>query len=212
MVFRGDLARRMVPIDLDAKTEHPETRSDFTHKRLLDWVRAERPRLVVAALTVLRAFYAAGCPKEPDIAEFGGFEAWSDVVCHVLLWCGWDDPCGGRKNIEAESDPAYEALAALLHCWKECYWDGEACTLKTIVQDIERRKTADPNAINPPNAWNDLHEALSAYDGRYDGKRLDTKRIGNALRTIEGRVLDGVRLMRRGEDHRAAKWTRDVLK
>ncbi len=97
MVFRGDLARRMVPIDLDAKTEHPETRSDFTHKRLLDWVRAERPRLVVAALTVLRAFYAAGCPKEPDIAEFGGFEAWSDVVCHVLLWCGWDDPWFCRK-------------------------------------------------------------------------------------------------------------------
>src|SRR6185503_2006750 len=92
MSFIGDMARRVVPIDLDAKSEHPELRSDFTHSPLLDWVTAERPRLVTAGLTVVRAFFVAGCPREPDIPEYGSFEQWSDLIRHALLWCGWEDP------------------------------------------------------------------------------------------------------------------------
>lgn len=212
MVFNGDLARRVVPIDLDAKSEHPELRSDFTHSPLLQWVRTERPRLVVAALTVLKAFFVAGCPKEPEIPEYGSFEQWSDLIRHALLWCGWEDPCNGRKHLEAESDPAYEALAALLSAWVDCYPDGEARTLKTIVQDIERRKVGDPNAITPPNAWNDLHDALTAYDATYRGKALDTTQIGNALRKIEGRVLDGQQLVRCGTSHKVALWKREQIR
>ena len=212
MTFIGDMARRVIPIDLDAKTEHPEARSDFTHRRLLDWVGAERPRLVTAALTVLRAFWVAGCPQEPETSEYGSFEPWSDLIRHSLLWCGLPDPCGGRTNIEAESDPAYEALATLLTCWGVCYPHGTPRTLKTITQDAVTRRTADPKPLDPANEWNDLFDALAAYDSKHDGKRLDTKRIGNALRTIEGRVLDGVRLVRRGTSNNVTLWKREGVK
>jgi putative DNA primase/helicase len=212
MTFRADTVRRVIPIDLDAKSEHPELRSDFTHSPLLDWVTAERPRLVVAALTVLRAFFHAGCPKEPEVPEYGSFETWSNLIRHSLIWCELPDPCDGRKNLESESDPQYEALANLLECWKECYPKGEAQTLKRIIQDIEHYRTPEPSTANPPNDWDALRDALGAYDAKYDGKRLDAKRIGNALRTIEGRVLDGVRLVRSGKDHNAALWKREILR
>ena len=89
----------------------------------------------------------------------------------------------------------------------------DARTLKVITQDIERRRTPDPNALTPGNEWNALHDALSAYDSKYDGKRLDNTRIGNALRIIEGRVLDGQRLIRKGEDKHAkgTLWKREII-
>jgi putative DNA primase/helicase len=212
MTFVGDMVRRVVPIDLDPKVEHPEQRGDFRHTPLLEWVKKERPQLVVAALTVLKAFFHAGCPKQPNVTEFGSFEAWSNLIRHSLIWAGFPDPCEGRKNLEEESDTSYEALATLLHCWADCYPDTQARTLKVITQDIERRKTPDPSAVTPANEWNALHEALSTYDSKYDGKRLDTKRIGNALRTIEGRVLDNQRLIRAGEFRRATEWKREIVK
>jgi hypothetical protein len=212
MTFVGDMVRRVVPIDLDPKIEHPEERGGFRHTPLLEWVNAERPRLVVAALTILKAFFHAGCPKQPDIPEFGSFERWADLIRHGLIWAGFSDPCAGRKNLEEESDTSYEALAALLQCWADCYPDTQARTLKVITQDIERRQTPEPSALTPANEWNALHDALSTYDGKYDGKRLDTKRIGNAMRSIEGRVLDNQRLIRTGEYRKVALWKREVLK
>ena len=56
MQFKGDTARRIVPIDLDPKMEKPEERIGFKHNPLLPWVQQERPRLTVAALTIVKAF------------------------------------------------------------------------------------------------------------------------------------------------------------
>src|SRR5262249_48959668 len=76
---KGDTARRVVPIDLESLLERPQDRKDFQHPMLLEWVRQEYPRLVSAALTVLRAYFVAGCPKQN--VTYGSFEAWSDLVC-----------------------------------------------------------------------------------------------------------------------------------
>jgi len=52
----ADLCRRILPIRLDPQCESPEKRKfDFDPT---DLVRDNRPRLVTAALTVLRAYYA----------------------------------------------------------------------------------------------------------------------------------------------------------
>ncbi len=60
LVFRGDLGRRVIPIDLEARVEFPEDRSGFQHVDLKAYVRERRPELVRAALTVLRAYHIAG--------------------------------------------------------------------------------------------------------------------------------------------------------
>jgi hypothetical protein len=203
LIFKGDTARRAVPIDLDSKVEKPEERTGFTHARLLDYTRANRPALVAAALTVLRAYFVAGCPRQ-GLSEYGSFEAWSDLIRHALVWAGEPDPCEGRAHIVAESDTGHEALATLLHCWFKCY-ETRAVTLKTIFQDIECRAVKDVAELTPSNDWNALAEALSAYDERSDGRRLDARRIGNGLRKIEGRVLENRRLTTAGKAHGTVK-------
>ena len=209
MVFRGDMARRVVPIDLDPKMEKPEERDGFQHSPLLPWILQERPKLVIEALTILKAYFVAGCPSQP-IKPLGSFEEWSTLIRQALIWAGEPDPCEGRKNLEAESDPHYEALAVLLEAWQKCY-KTKAMTLKQAMQDIGLCAVATPDAINPPNDWNELQDALSTYDSRYDGKRLNTTRIGNAIRPFEGRVLGDKRLVRDGTYQRAAKWRIDLV-
>jgi hypothetical protein len=207
MSFRGDMARRVLPIDLEALVEKPEERTGFKHSPLLEWVQQQHPSLVTAALTVLRAYFVAGRPSQG--VTYGSFESWSDLVRSALLWAGQPDPCEGRQNIEAESDEDYQKLSTLLTCWHQCY-EQRIVTLKHIVDDITVRATPAPT---PANEWNRLHDALSEFDARYDGKRLDVHRIGNALRKVERRVIGSLRLVRAGTAHGGAtEWRIQALR
>jgi len=207
MQFKGDTARRVVPIDLDPQMERPEERDGFRHSPLLPWVRQERPRLVVAALTLIRAYFEAGCPAQ-GVKPFGSFEAWSDLVRQALIWAGEADPCEGRKDLEAESNPEFETLATLLTCWQACY-PTTAITLKRVIQDTGQYEERDPRA--PPNQWNNLRAALGACDPKYDGKVVNTRAVGDALRVWQGRVVENKRFVRDGEEHRAIKWCVQVI-
>jgi hypothetical protein len=204
MSFKGDMSRRAIPLDLEALQERPEERTGFQHSPLLDWVKQHHPQLVAAALTILRAYFVAGCPRQGVV--LGSFEAWSDLVRSSLIWCGLPDPCEGRKDIEAESDEDYQKLSALLVCWYDCYGE-RAVTIKHAVDDSGVRATTTPDALTPANEWNRLHDALAEFDSKYDGKRLNTTRIGQALKTVEKRVIGKRRLLRAGTAHGgAAEW------
>ena len=180
MQFQGDTARRIVPIDLDPKMERPEERTNFTHTPLIPWVQQQRPRLTVAALTIVKAYFEAGCPAQ-GITAMGSFEQWSDLIRHALVWAGEADPNEGRKDLEAESNPEYEQLAQLLQAWEVCYpipqgkARSEAKTLKEVLADIAALKAMDkppvtPGKPNTPNDYDALQDALGALDRHYDGK------------------------------------------
>lgn len=205
--YRGDMVRRVVPIALDPQMERPEERTDFRHPRLEEWVRSERPRLVVAALTILRAYFVAGCPAQ-ELTPYGSFEGWSGLVRHALVWLGEADPCAGRKDLAAQTDENYERLAALLGAWEKCYPTTPAVTINRIQQDIAFH--ASHNA-QTPGEWNELHAALIPFDKKFDGKSLSTHRIGNALRPIEGRVIDHKRLKRHGKDGHQTRWRLETV-
>jgi hypothetical protein len=195
--YVGDVARRVVPIAIDPKMERPEERTGFTHPDLLAWVKQERPRLTVEALTIVKAYFEAGCPAQ-GLTPLGSFEAWSDLIRQALVWAGEADPCEGRKTIEAMSNPEYETLGALLYAWGECYQD-KSITLNAIIDDCQMyAQHTGPEIAR--NKWNELQDALGACDQRYDGKRLDARKIGNALRAWQGRVIDRKRLIMDGKD------------
>ena len=150
-----------------------------------------------------RAYILAGKPDK--LPRIGTFTDWSDIVRSALVWTGLPDPCEGRHTLEAESDPGYENLARLLHCWQACY-QGQAVTLNHAIQDIAHRGLDTSLIVNTANEWNDLYEALAALDSRHDGKRLDARRIGFALRAIKGRVIGKQRFVQNGTYDRAVRW------
>lgn len=205
--YRGDMTRRVVPIALDPQMEKPEERSGFAHPALEAWVTQERPRLVICALTILRAYFVAGRPAQ-GLTPYGSFQPWSDLVRSAVVWLGEADPCEGRQDLAAQTDESYERLASLLTTWEACYplktdRTSSAKTLKQVKQEIALYAA---NKDQVPNAWDDLHVALAAFDKRYDGKSLNAHLIGNALRTIEGRVVSQKRLKRCGEDRHQSLW------
>lgn len=87
----GDTGRRTLVVNLLASQEHPEQRTGFLHPDLQAWILRERPSLVCDALTVIRAYCAAGMPVS-SMPNWGSYEAWSRVVRGMLLWLGQPDP------------------------------------------------------------------------------------------------------------------------
>ena len=83
----GDAVRRTLVSDLDAGVEHPEDRVFDMH--LLAELRRDRVELVVAALTLLRAYAMAGRPQQPSCrVPLGSFEDWCGWVRQPLVWAG----------------------------------------------------------------------------------------------------------------------------
>ncbi len=95
MLYAADTARRALPIRLESSEESPESRSHFRYNNLLDHSLQNRPHYVFRCLTLLRAYFAAGCPPQQNGA-WGSFDKWSCIIRGALVWAGADDPQGNR--------------------------------------------------------------------------------------------------------------------
>lgn len=193
--YKGDMARRVIPIALDPKMEHPEERADFKRPHLLEYVRAHRPELVMAALTIVRAYVVAGKP-DMGVTPFGSFEAWSTVIRQALIWTGLPDPCLGRKDVEDTSDLDLGDLGEVLTCWQTCYGE-QVKTLSAVQQELAMNRSGTAVA----NQWDALHDALGSFDPRYSATQpLNMKAIGKAFSKHVGRIVDGRKLVHGGKD------------
>ncbi|MCC6738417.1 MAG: hypothetical protein IT452_05180 [Planctomycetia bacterium] len=198
----GDLVRRVVPIDLDRQEERPEEHSGFKHPNLLEWVRENRPRLVVAGLTILRAFDVAGRPQAPTLSPFGSFEAWSALIRSCLIWLGEEDPTLGREELRERADPVREAQAELMQAWFERYGDQPISMheLAGSASQWRGRHTAGDNEEPSTTAVDQrdqrLRAALGMIEPSFASGRPDVRALGQRLRMLKGRILGGLRLER----------------
>jgi hypothetical protein len=128
LVFAGDTSRRAVICRLDAQVERPDTRTfDFDcHAEVL----AERPQLVVDALTILLAYHLAGrpCSLQP-MGSFADYE-W---IRGALVWLECADPAETRLSILA-NDPRKDELILIMEMWEQAFG-----SMAIDVAEIERR-------------------------------------------------------------------------
>jgi hypothetical protein len=190
LVFRGDTFRRIMPIHLDAGVERPEERG-FERPDLLAYVRSHRPRLLVAALTVLRGFLEAGRPGH-GLPRIGSFEAWDDLIRASVCWALEVDPCEGRETVREEGDADLEAMRALFAAWESAFPHDRAVTVAASVKAAATHEA--------------LRAAIAATDRRGDGERLNGRALGYALRRWRGRVCEGRRLERVGNTSSGVLW------
>jgi hypothetical protein len=170
LAIRGDMHRRIIAARIEPG-ENPEERT-FKRKNLLAWVEDNRPRFVAAALTILRAYEAAGRPPV-TISEYGSFEEWSARVRAPLVWLGMADPCLTRAQFK-EADPQRDALATVFRSLHEAY-GREWFKAKDIVQASRPSET--------------LGDALNDA-----GVPMESKLLGTYLINAKGRTLDGLTL------------------
>lgn len=97
-----DMHRRTLVCHMLNDRENPHLIRDdekrFTHYPLEPWVRENRPRLVAAVLTLVRAWILAKRPRGTQPA-LGAFDAWSRFVPDCIEWAG-----------SAESNPLARAV------------------------------------------------------------------------------------------------------
>jgi hypothetical protein len=189
VAVQRDTLRRTLPIRLETPEERPEERQGFKYTPLLPHVEREHPRLVAAALTLLRAYSLAGKPS-PDVKPWGSFEGWSDLVRGALVWVGQADPALARQHLVAGADSEAAALRVLLENWDRIDTTGTGVTAARMLESI---------ASSEPHSGDDVTEALRealaeiAPPGA-GGKPASPKGLGKRLMHLKGRVVGGAAL------------------
>lgn len=175
VVVRGDTARRTCYIRLEAREERPEERTGFRHPDLLEWILRERPRLLRAALVLLRHGFVA--PRQPA-KPWGSYEAWSAVVRQAILAAGLPDPIEAHHDM-GEADAERESLEMLYLAIHESFhgWFVGA-------QEI----------LDKAHANSSLKEAICAVCVAKDGGLPHAVAFGRKLKGFRARVAGGLAL------------------
>lgn len=201
----GDTCRRVLVARMDAETETPYTR-DFAFDPAAECQR-DRPALVVAALTIIRAYIAVGRPKV-GLGGGGSFERWNDLVRQPVCWLAGlvaehnavADLAGDELlptlgdpqaawHAAFSTDPETSKHAALLDAWHTAFSDVQtpvAAAIQHAVMDEQ------------------LCEALTEIGGQ--GGRLNPRIIGRWLERMQGRRVAGRFVQRTAGRAGVAHW------
>ena len=194
LIAIGDVVRRSLVGMLDPKCERPELRK-FKTEDPIKIVKAARSKYVTAALTIVRAFIAAGMPRQTD--PLGSFEAWSGLVRDALVWVDETDPCTTMERARAD-DPSLTALVEVLEQWHSAFATDEM-TVKEVVDratDILPQQNFGIDLNRAPRReflLPRLREALLVVAG--EGGNINSKRLGKWLGREKGRIVKGVRIV-----------------
>lgn len=206
VALSGDTSRRVLVSRLESPLENPEARTDYRHENLVAYALANRPRLVSAALTVLRAYTAKGCP-DAGCARWGSFEAWSRLVPHAIKFAGGEDVMGAKPASDAIMDDTARALVGVLLELPRLTRSPQ--TTKALLELLWPGSRA-PEA---PDQWEDLRDALETLSPPPKPRMPpDPRRLGKAFRKHVGRVVSGRRLVRHEDtDAKVARWSVEVV-
>ena len=190
LVIVGDLVRRTLMSTMDAKCEQPELRT--FNVNVVELAKAKRGQLVVAALTILRAWQVArdqgqGCKLPP----FGGFERWSQRIREALVWLGCPDPCASVAKVRS-NDPEREALQTVIMQWQQHLGLYTKYTIKDVIE----------RAVNVGS----FYTALLNVAMNKTGGTVSNDRMGRWLKRVQGKMINGLRLLQEGNEHGYLLW------
>jgi hypothetical protein len=191
MTLGADAAQRFLVARIEPMTATPHLNTfPFDPVKLAEENRME---MVVAGLTLLRGFVAAGMPKLG--AGCSRFAAWDRLVRQAVVWVsrelGMDfgDPL--RALDVNQSSPDQEDLLSLLHGWKQLF-GFRAVTTAEVLSALEQQ---DSLAQKSPEISQLLNVVLNW--GEY-GRLPSHRALGRQLGFRVGRIFDDLRLMRAG--------------
>jgi putative DNA primase/helicase len=174
----GDMIRRTLVCQLDAKLEHPEQRKfPFDAiQRILD----NRGSYIAAAITIARAYAAASSPKANSTIPLNGFDSWSKVVREPLIWLGEADPVASMEAARA-ADPERVAAQELMTLWSKCIGVGKLVSTRSIIA------TANDHRFPSFRAF-----LIEHVGGK--GDQIDSVGLGKWLQKESGRVYGNLRI------------------
>jgi putative DNA primase/helicase len=181
--LKGDMVRRGMTCNLDALTERPELRM-FQHDPLRQ-AMSDRGSYVAAALTIVRAYLAAGSPKVCN--SLGSYSGWSTMVRSPLVWLGLPDPVASME-FSREDDPELADIRELFGLWID-YLDLDQHYAASQIIEIACQLPSLTDFNRQP-----FKELLLRIVADRNGG-VSSQRLGTWLRKVSGRVVNGYRLV-----------------
>lgn len=180
-----DMRRRVVTIRLAPRSENPALRT-FRGSPAAD-LRQDRSEAVVCALTIIRAFQAAGEPKT-NVPTIGTYEEWSRYCRHPLIWLGRPDPAQSLID-QVSEDPEQDQLAEFLRVWRSVFGSQSVTVRKLLAKAAQNDELME------------ALEELPVMDGRY----VNRGRLGWFISKRKGRRADGLRI-EKGDSSERISW------
>ncbi len=112
----GELAKRTIPIFLQTKTDSPETRTDFVHPDIKQYVLTQRTLVLSCLVGMIENWKQAGMPTGNG-RRLGGFDRWSEVVSGILMQQGYAMWMDNFHQWVRRADPEGEDLRTLVDEW-----------------------------------------------------------------------------------------------
>jgi len=183
LAVMGDTCRRVLTCRLDARVEHPSRRA-FAFDPV-QFVKARRPRLVRAGLTLLRGYLSSGAA--PKGRPLGSFEAWDVLVRQTVCWLADTQSAVelGDPNATSEAADAVDEtkgqLAEVLSAWSDAF-GAAPVTAQAAVSFCEPLDFCDNDG---PGA-----ALRQAFDGlkRHQHEAITAKRLGKWLSANRDKV------------------------
>ena len=183
--IRGDLARRALRCRLVPLEERPETRVDLQEPELEQYVLAHRGELIVAALTLLRAYFAAGAPATTK--GMGSYREWSRIVRSALLWIGCADPVATQEELRQVGDESLWALGQCLSSARSLSGGRPFLSRELLAMSAGQFGKSTEESQR-------LREVLGVLVG--EGVDLTPHSVGRVLSRYAERVVGGLRFVR----------------
>jgi hypothetical protein len=137
------------------------------------WLAEHRGAIVVAALTILRAYIV----EKPDvIGDSWRFPEWDRLIRQPLLWLQLPDPLSALRAGE-KTDPRRQEHRAVMLEWIEAFIDQEHRPARDLV------KRAEDLALTGDKSG--LRDALLEVAG--DRGQINLRRLGKWLAKYENR-------------------------
>ncbi len=178
----GDTCRRVLTCRLDARVEHPSRRSFAFDPE--QFVRARRPRLVRAALTLLRGYKASGAV--PKGRPLGSFEAWDALVRQTVCWLAETQSEFelGDPNVTTErsevADDGKGQLAEMLTAWGAAFGGTPQSAAQALA-------FAHGDDFTPGSEATTLRDAVRSL-ARHPRDEMTPKRLGMWLKASKDKV------------------------
>jgi hypothetical protein len=189
----GDMPRRCYLIRLDAKVARPWLRSGWRHADLSHWASEHRGELIAALLTLVRHWYADGCPDYVS-PRLGSFESWSRVTGNVLSHAGLRGFLANCDDLYQNNDADGGQWEAFFEAWASAFDDRPV-----TVADVMRELCTNPRLREAIPDW--LADDYTRDPGKF------RKHLGEALARQRDAQYGPWRLERCGENRRkVALW------
>lgn len=187
----GDMLRRVYQVALRPTHPNPESKpqDQYHHPMFEEWTRQNRVRLMTAILTIIRSYFANGCPKPSRSASMGSFEKWEELMLGILENAGVYGFLGNQDSFRSESSFDQK------HWGDHFAWLYEKFGTELFTCREVRKALAEdgPNAEYPPG-----HTDTS--DKEY------ARKLGQLYFRHRDRFIEGFRLMRIDQHGHSYMW------